>query len=99
MAFIIFLWRHSIFFFESAEEMIVSAESRHFVNFGDRDSFDDIFLAHAKPVFGDVAVKCLTGLLFKFATNMGTAYKEDLFQPFKCKFFRQMVMDIGKKII
>lgn len=56
--------------------MIVSSESSHFVNFGDRHALDDVFLAHTEPVFGDVAVQRLSGLFLEFPANMVAAHKK-----------------------
>ena len=86
MAFIIFFRRHAVFFFKGAEEMIVSSESSHFVNFGDRHALDDVFLAHTEPVFGDVAVQRLSGLFLEFPANMVAAHKKNFFQTFQSEF-------------
>ena len=99
MAFIIFFRRHAVFFFKGAEEMIVSSESSHFVNFGDRHALDDVFLAHTEPVFGDVAVQRLSGLFLEFPANMVAAHKKNFFQTFQSEFLGNVPVDIGEQIV
>ena len=79
--------------------MIVSSESSHFVNFGDRHALDDVFLAHTEPVFGDVAVQRLSGLFLEFPANMVAAHKKNFFQTFQSEFLGNVPVDIGEQIV
>lgn len=96
MAFIIFFWCDAKFFFECTEKVIVSSKSNHFINFCDRQALQYIFFTHLQTVFGNVAVDCLPGLLFKFSANMIAAYKKYLFQFFQGDFFGDMTVNIRK---
>ncbi len=68
--FFIFFWRHTVFFFEGAEETGVILEAAHQTGFADFPVAKNRVPAHGKPLFRNIAVNRKTKIFFEHMGNV-----------------------------